>query len=179
MRAVAPGELYREVTDASGRSQDQHPLIRTEPTMDEETLPRGERAHRGCGGLDVIDRLRLGREDVRGNRGVLRGDAVVVERRQRKDLIAGSELRDIRADGLDHARKLMRRDRGEEINGPVKLVARDRGRPDPDQRLTGGGDGPVDLLDHDARRAATVEESHRSHGPELPDCRLSMIRNND
>src|SRR5512132_3589538 len=179
MRAVAPGELYREVTDASGRSQDQHPLIGAETPSDEETLPRGERAHRDRGALDVIDRLRLGREDVRGNRSVLRGDAVAVERRQREDLIAGSELRDIRANGLDHARKLIRRDRGQSIDGPVKLVARDRGRPDPDQRLTGGGDGPVDLLDHDARRAASVEESHRSHGPELTESRLSMIRNND
>jgi len=167
MRAVAPGELYREVTDASGRSQDQHAFIRTEPPSDEQTLPRGERAHRDRGALDVIDRLRLGREDVRGNSSVLRGDAVAVERRQREDLIAGSELRDIRADGLDRARKLIRRDRGESINGPVKLVARDRGGPDPDQRLAGGGDGPVDLLDQDARRAATVEESHRSHAPSL------------
>jgi hypothetical protein len=131
--------------------------------LQEETLPRGERAHRDRCALDVIDRLRLGREDVRGNRGVLRGDAVAVERRQREDLIAGNQFFDTRADGLDHARKLIRWDRGQSINGPVQLAARDRGRPDPDQRLTRSGDGPVDLLDHDARRPAMVEESHRSH----------------
>jgi len=163
MGAALARELRREVTHAAGRAVDQDPLSRLETTVVEEPLPRGQPRHRDRRALDVIEACRFRRQEVRGNEGVLGGDAVAVERGQRIHLGAHRGLRDPGTDGLDDAGQLVRRDRRQAVDGPLELVPGDRGGVHAHERFRGSVLRHFDVVEREPVAAGVGVEPDRAH----------------
>ena len=86
------GDLDREGPDAPGSSVDEHVLIGPQTGVIHEGLPRRERRQwDGCRRV-VVDRDRLGGQDVRWDADELRSGAVADEGDQAVDLIAHLDL---------------------------------------------------------------------------------------
>jgi hypothetical protein len=87
----------------------------------------------------------------------------------------GRDAGDGGSDLLDDTGQLVGRDGGQAVDRPLELVAGERCRVHPDERLTATGSRSVELLDREPLRAARLTEpdgTHharaRSHGRAIP-----------
>src|SRR5438046_2288898 len=87
MSAARSGHLHREATDPARGAVDQYALARLKIAMLEQRLPRRQRRKRNRGGVDVIERSRLGREIGRRCTDKLRKTSIMREINQAEDLI--------------------------------------------------------------------------------------------
>ena len=131
--------------------------------MVEQPLPGAERRQRDRGALGMLERPRPADEQLGGHGGVVGGDAVAIERREREHLVAHRDVGHARPHLLDHAGELVGRDRRQPVDRPRQLVASDRGRVHADERLRGTGSRPLDLLDHELLRTSRSTEPHDAH----------------
>jgi DNA-binding MarR family transcriptional regulator len=161
--AAPARQLSRELADTADRSVDQHPLASLEAAVREQALPGTERGQRNGRALDMAERRRLRSERRRRDDGVLGGDTVAVEGRQREDLVAGGDRHDLVCDRRNHTRELVRRDRGQPVERPLELAARDRRRVHLDERLAEAERTSLDRLVAETVDAGRVE-------PDCPHC---------
>src|SRR5262249_16359208 len=113
--------------------------------------PRAQPAHWKRRRLDMRQARRLRREDRRRNAGVIRGDAVTIERRQRKYLLAGLD---------DQARQLVRGHRRHSICRPFNLATRTRARMQLHENLAFPRSRTLDLL-YPETVWIQVDDAHR------------------
>ena len=147
MRAARAGELNGESPDATRGTVDQYPLACGEPAVVEQPLPGGERGQRDRGALGVPERARLRRQQLGGQRRVVRCDAIAVERREREDLVADRYIRDAGSHFLDHSGELVGRDRRQAVGGPFQLATGYRRGMHAHERLRRTRSRPVGLPD--------------------------------
>jgi hypothetical protein len=81
-------ELHRQVAHPAGGSGDDDTLPGLQAAVHEQRLPRAQPAHRQRRRLDMAQARRLWREHLGGHRGVIGGDTIPIERRQREHFLA-------------------------------------------------------------------------------------------
>jgi hypothetical protein len=111
----------------------------------------------------VAEYSRLRRESACRDERVLGGGAVAVEAGEPVDGLADREVGNVGGDRDDHSGELVRRDRGQTVDGPLELVACERGGVDADERVTGPERRNLDLLESELVGAAGRVQTDRAH----------------
>jgi hypothetical protein len=111
----------------------------------------------------VIEASRLGRQEVRGDDGVLGRNPVPIEGGQGIHGVTGCEPADAAADGLDDAGQLVRRDRRQAVERPRQLVPGDRSGMHAYERVPVPRLRDREVVDREPVDAAVGMESHRAH----------------
>jgi hypothetical protein len=151
--------------DPPHRTGDQDALPLLQGAVVEQTLPRAQGGEWDRGARDVVQGARLGGEDVGRDGGVLGGDAVAVERGECEARVADRDALDVVSHGGHDPRELVRRDRGEPVDGPGQLVTRDRRGVHTDEPLPRTQRGCLDVVQREGIETARRVEPQGSHPP--------------
>jgi hypothetical protein len=162
-RTARARELDRERTHRDRGSVDQHALAGSQPAVVEEALPGGQRRQGDRGALGGAERPRPRHQKLGRHCGVVGRDAVPVERREREDLVARRDGGDAGSGLLDHSGELVGRDRRQAVDRPLQLIARDRRRVHPHERLAGPGAWSTGLLDRELPGTARRPQPDDAH----------------
>jgi hypothetical protein len=160
--AATAGQLHGKSAHRPGGAGDQHALARAQGAVVEQPLPGGERRQRYRSGLGVPEVGRPAHQQLLRHHREVGGHTVAVEGREREHPRAGRDARDALAQLRHHAGELVRGDRGQAVHRPLELVARDRRRVHPDERLAPPGPWALGLLEGELLRSRQPQDAHHA-----------------
>ena len=116
-----------------------------------------------CSARDVVQRGGLGRKHARGDENEVGGGPVAVEAGKRVDLVPDGDAVGLRADRFNHSGHLIRGGRGQAVDRPGELIARNRGGVHAHERVGARRFGHRQILQGEMPGLAPRGEPDRAH----------------